>query len=121
MDERKQASLSGHALVLEDNLIIAMDAEDMLRSLGATEVFVASNVKEALDFIESETLQFALLDVNLGSETSEPVAEQLHAQGISFAFATGYGDSIDLAKRYSSAPVVKKPYDIDSIKAALPN
>jgi light-regulated signal transduction histidine kinase (bacteriophytochrome)/CheY-like chemotaxis protein len=117
---QKRAGLTGHAMVLEDNLIIAMDAEDMLRSLGATEVFVASNVREALDFVETETLQFALLDVNLGSETSERVAEQLHAQGIPFAFATGYGDSIDLAKRFESTSVVKKPYDIASIEAALP-
>lgn len=118
--EKARPSLSGQALVLEDNLIIAMDAEDMLGSLGATEVFVAANVREALAILEEHSIQFALLDVNLGSETSEPVAEVLHARGIHFAFATGYGDSIDLAKRYSSVPVVKKPYDVASIEAALP-
>ncbi|MDX1291982.1 MAG: hypothetical protein R3265_04155, partial [Hyphomonas sp.] len=64
--------------------------------------------------------QFALLDVNLGSETSEPVAQQLHDRNIPFAFATGYGDSVDIAKRFPGAPIVKKPYDVASIEAALP-
>ena len=117
----KKSHLNGQAMVVEDNLIIALDAEDMIRSLGASEVFVASNVSEAVAFIEAETLHFALLDVNLGSETSEPIAERLHARGIPFAFATGYGDSIDLAKRYRDVPVVKKPFDIASIASALPD
>lgn len=116
----KKTHLNGQALVVEDNLIIALDAEDMIRSLGASEVYVASNVSEALEFIGSETLHFALLDVNLGSETSEPIAERLNELGIPFAFATGYGDSIDLAKRYPDAPVVKKPFDLASVAAALP-
>ena len=118
--DKKRASLSGPALVLEDNLIIALDAEDMLRSLGASEVLVAANVREALDLIDARPPQFALLDVNLGSETSEPVAEVLRDRGIPFAFATGYGDSIELVKRFPGIPVVKKPYDVGSIEAGLP-
>lgn len=119
-ERQARSGFSGQALIVEDNLIIAMDAEDMVRMLGASEVFVASNVREGLEILEREVVQFALLDVNLGSETSEPVAQQLRDRDIPFAFATGYGDSVDIAKRFPDAPIVKKPYDVSSIEAALP-
>jgi light-regulated signal transduction histidine kinase (bacteriophytochrome)/CheY-like chemotaxis protein len=111
--------LSGHVLVVEDNIIIAMDAEDMMGSLGADSVTVTSNVMSALDAIANTTFSFALLDVNLGVETSEPIAALLVESGIPFAFATGYGDAAEITKRFENAPVVQKPYEKSSIENAL--
>ena len=42
---------------------------------------------------QSNRIDFALLDVNLGDgETSFATAEILRARGVPFAFVTGYGD-----------------------------
>ncbi len=113
------ASLSGTALVVEDNMIIALDAEDILLTLGAEKVLMASSVSEALHFIENETIDFAVLDVNLGTETSEVVGMRLAEAGTPFVFATGYGDRAALTEKFPNVQIVQKPYDKDSIMNVL--
>ncbi len=105
-------------LMVEDNLLIAMDGEDALRRLGAQDIQVCSNVQSALHAIEQETFEFALLDINLGTETSLPVAEKLKALGIPFIFASGYGENNVLPEGIRDTLVLSKPYGIDGIKAA---
>ncbi len=96
-------------LVLEDNLIIAMDCADTLTDLGAARVVTASTTSEAIAAIASHPFQFALLDFNLGEETSLRVADALLAQGVPFAFATGHDGDIQ-GKGHANAPVLGKPY-----------
>ena len=115
----EQKSLSGRVLIVEDNMIIALDAEDMLRELGAEDIIVVSDVASALAATEGEPISFALLDVNLGSETSEVVARKLIELKTPFAFATGYGDDKTLAGNFPDTPIIQKPYGIDSVKNAL--
>jgi CheY-like chemotaxis protein len=50
-------------LRVEDNLFIAIDAEDLLRSLGAKSVVVANSVADALAVLTTEEFSFALLDL----------------------------------------------------------
>ena len=83
-------------LVVEDNLFIALDAEDMSRSLGAGKVVIANSIAEARTAMLGKKFSFALLDVNLGSENSLPIARSLIASGVPFAFGTGYGEALAL-------------------------
>ncbi len=62
---------------------------------------------------------FALLDINLGPDTSYDIARRLREQGVPFAFASGYGDSARLPDDLSDAINVGKPYDTDAIKSLL--
>lgn len=110
--------LSGHALLLEDNLIIAMDVQDKLTELGAVEVHTASSVAEAMNIIDNVSIEFASLDVNLGTETSVQVAHRLDELGIPFILATGYGSSKELKDTYPPSPILKKPYEIEGLKKA---
>jgi len=114
-----RGKLTGHTLVVEDNIIIAMDAEDIMMGLGASSVSTASNVNAALDEISRSEPSFALLDVNLGTETSEPIATFLAEKNIPFAFATGYGDATEVTKRFPNVPVVQKPYGEDTVANAV--
>jgi CheY-like chemotaxis protein len=101
----------GHVLLVEDNPTIALDTEAWLFSLGAKKVMLASSADAALALIEGLVPDFALLDFNLGSETSEPVARVLDGLSVRFAFATGYGDIARLAIGYSHVVgVLEKPY-----------
>ncbi len=97
-------------LLVEDSMIIALDAEDALTRLGASDVVIAATVGDALDRLARETFSFALLDVNLGAENSVAVAEQLRALKLPFAFATGYGDGAIFLRDYPGVPVINKPY-----------
>ncbi|MFC6583097.1 hypothetical protein [Sulfitobacter aestuariivivens] len=90
------ATSGGEFLVLEDNMIIALEATDILSSLGADQVHMASNCEDAIALIGERSIRFALLDVNLGDQTSISVAEVLAAKGIPFVLATGYGDADEI-------------------------
>lgn len=96
-------------LLVEDNMIIAMDGEDALRDLGA-EVMTAASINRAREAIARHKVDLAVLDFNLGNETSLPIADLLTERGISFIFATGYGDGLELPARYSHVTLLKKPY-----------
>ncbi len=106
-------------LLVEDNLFIAMDAEDILRSVGAVEVIIAKSVSEGLAALDKYSISFALLDINLGSENSLPIARHLQEKKIPFAFGTGYGDGIALGEGFSQTELVNKPYDRSSLARTL--
>lgn len=107
-DVRLLAGLA--VLLVEDSMIIAMDCAETLKSMGAVHVTTASSSAEALAALENRDFQFALLDFNLGSETSGAVADVLAERGIRFAFATGYGGRLPNMD-HASAPVISKPCD----------
>lgn len=99
-------------------MIIALDAEDMLLNSGAETVTMASSVAAALQAVERGVPDFAVLDVNLGDETSFAVAEELQRQSVPFVFATGYGEDLDTPDELASVPVLRKPYVSDAIISA---
>lgn len=111
---------SGTVMILEDNLIIAMDAEAIMERLGVKRVDIASNVRDALRTIEKSRPDFALLDINLGNENSLPVALKLKELGIPFAFATGYGERAPLPPELADVTVIQKPYMPETLIAAMP-
>ncbi|EAQ04294.1 hypothetical protein OB2597_09129 [Pseudooceanicola batsensis HTCC2597] len=112
--------LHGHGLVVEDSMIIALDATDMMRDLGCDEVEVASSCSEALDLLESrQDHAAAIVDVNLGEETSAPVAARLSELGIPFLLATGYGETDSIRETFPGVPIVQKPYSTDALRAAF--
>jgi light-regulated signal transduction histidine kinase (bacteriophytochrome) len=106
-------------LLVEDSMIIALDAEDALRNLGAASVSTVANLIRAYAALEQDRFDFALLDVNLGTENSVPLADLLKQRDIPFAFATGYGDGNFFLERHPHTPVVNKPYGAAQLLAAL--
>jgi light-regulated signal transduction histidine kinase (bacteriophytochrome)/CheY-like chemotaxis protein len=111
--------LSGVALLVEDSLIIAMDAEDILTRLGASRVVTAATIAQALDEIAQDEFEIAMLDVNLGTETSLPIADALKAKGVPYVFATGYGEQLKLPAAHAAAKVLQKPYTAANVAAVL--
>lgn len=117
--EVAEALAGGAALIVEDNVIIAMEAEDLLRSFGFSDCRVAGSVAGALDVLAKIDVSFAMLDVNLGKENSEPIARALQEAGVPFIFASGYGDRSLQAGPFRDVPVVTKPYDERDVRAAI--
>lgn len=117
-DFRSELAL-GAALIVEDNVIIAMEAEDVLRGFGFTDCRIAGSVASALGVLQDADVTFAMLDVNLGQGTSEPVAHALRERGIPFIFASGYGDRALQSGAFSGVPVVTKPYGERDVRSAI--
>jgi light-regulated signal transduction histidine kinase (bacteriophytochrome) len=106
-------------LLVEDSMIIALDAEDALKSLGAERISSAAGVARARMAIDENRFDFALLDVNLGAENSGSVAEMLAQKQVPFVFATGYGENAVFVGRFPNAPVINKPYGVTQLASAL--
>eukprot|EP00913_Durusdinium_trenchii_P021225 g19938.t1 len=105
-------------LLVEDQMLIAADVETMLADRGVASVTTAPSVTDAMRKLKSFTPDVAILDVNLGSGTSLPIAEELVRRGVPFVFATGYSDRA-IIPSHLSAPVVRKPYEADSLLACI--
>ena len=113
------AGIKGDALVLEDNMIIALDAVDMLTELGASNVRTASRVSDALRILKEARVTVALVDVNLGDELSFPAVDHCVATGVPVVLATGYGADPDLTAKYPKVPIMRKPYTSEQLSAAV--
>jgi DNA-binding NtrC family response regulator len=106
-------------LLVEDSMIVAPDGEDALRELGASEVRVASTVDGAMTAVRQGTLDFAILDFNLGDETSLDVAQALLDRHVPFLFATGYGESLGLSPTFDAIGIITKPYNLRSLAVPI--
>ncbi len=107
-------------LLVEDSLIIALDAEDILKRLGARHVATAGTVQQALEVIDTAAPTLAILDINLGDHTSFAIADRLLELDIPFLFATGYGEQAQLPEDHKARTVVQKPYTLENVARALP-
>lgn len=115
-----QTPLAGlNVLLVEDNMIIAIDAEGMLSDLGAATVVVAATIPAAEAAANVQRFDFAMLDVNVGTRTSFDFAAQLKVQNVPYIFASGYGDQVPLSATQSLAVVVQKPYNLEHVSAAV--
>ena len=106
-------------LLVEDSMIIALDAEDCLRELGVEKVEVESSVAAALDTLGKSAPALAILDYNLGKENSEPIARKLKELGVPFWLATGYGEMQDRLEELGAAGLLTKPYGKDELREIL--
>jgi light-regulated signal transduction histidine kinase (bacteriophytochrome) len=114
------ADLAGlRVLLVEDQMLIALDAEAALRELGAADVVVASSAAEGLRLAGSLDPDVAILDVNLGDGTSAEVAQALQAKETPFIFASGYQEMNMLPAHLRAAPLVRKPYTKEELAAGV--
>lgn len=79
-------------MVVEDEMIIALDIEHALHEAGCILVGTFSRVAKALEGMKDMTIDAALLDVNVANEKVFPVAYALEERGVPFLFLTGYGE-----------------------------
>lgn len=105
-------------LVVEDEAMIAMLAEDMLEMAGCQLAGIASTLAEGLEAAEGDHFDVAMLDMNLDGEQSTPIADRLHARGKPFIFTTGYGSG-GIPDHHSRRPVCAKPYVLADLQTTL--
>ena len=115
----RRIDLNGKNLLLvEDSMMIALDAQTMLQGCGA-EVELAATASDARRAIKLGRFDAAILDVNLYTETSFPIAEDLQERDIPFVFATGYGETVVVPDRFKHVRILSKPYAEDALRDAL--
>jgi CheY-like chemotaxis protein len=96
-------------LVVEDEAAISLLLEDMLLDFGCEVVGPAARLGAALELAQGESLDAAILDVNVAGESIYPVVTALVARNVPFVFSTGYG-AAGIADLYRNRPVLQKPF-----------
>lgn len=110
--------MSKRVLLVEDEPLLAFDLGQILNEAGYSIVGPASSVARALELLDSEHFRLAILDINLGRETADPVALALRKRNIPFLTLSGYsGDQHPEA--FAGAPMMMKPCDPNALLAAL--
>ena len=104
-------------IIVEDAILLAMELEAGLADAGAEIVGSAGLLEEAMALVDLP-MDAAVLDCNLHGASVEPMAAALAARGVPFLFATGYGDNQGAPEGFD-APIIRKPYDVRQIAAAL--
>lgn len=115
---RGPTSLKGaRVLIVEDAVLLALELETGLSEAGAEVVGPAYELEEAMALLD-RPIDAAVLDANLNGRSVTPVAEVLRQRGIPFVFATGYGETGGAPGGFD-APVIRKPYDVTQVAAAV--
>lgn len=106
--EREHPLQSLRILVADDEFLIAVCIEEALGNAGA-EVVTVATLSAALKSATDELLSAALLDVRLGRQTTETVADLLAARGVPFVFYTGQELPDHIRQKHPDARVLAKP------------
>ncbi len=105
-------------LVVEDEAAISLLLEDMLLDFGCEVIGPAARLAAALDTVNREQVDLAILDVNVAGEPIYPVADALVQRSVPFVFSTGYG-SAGIKDTYRDRPVVQKPFAQSDLRQRL--
>lgn len=98
-------------------MLIAMELGERLADMGYDVLGPAATVDEARAISSAQRPDIALLDANLGGQSSTELAAMLAGQGVSVAFCTGYDTIRNLPSELAHAPILTKPIgDADLLK-----
>jgi len=104
-------------LVVEDDQLLALQMQAILRSLGFEVLGPAGSLESGMRLAEAGDVDAAVLDVRLDQgQRVFPVAQTLQRRSIPFSFMTGYADP-ELERFH--APVLRKPVESGSVAAMI--
>lgn len=110
--------MSAKILIVEDEMLVAMELEAILEDLGHCPVGIAPDLESANEFSD-RPLDLALVDLNLRDGLTGPeIGRQLGARGVTVLFITAnprqLGDGVA-----GTIGVLTKPTDEQIVRAAV--
>jgi CheY-like chemotaxis protein len=105
-------------MLVEDETLIRMMIAGMIDELGHTVVAEAANIGDALKLARTAVFQIAILDINVGGDRIDPVAEIISERRLPFVFASGYG-AAGMPEGFRDRPVLQKPFLIERLQQAM--
>lgn len=107
-------------LLLEDELLIAMDVEQTCLDHGAEKVAIFRSLEElGASPFEQHQFDCGIIDLHLGARSTTGFAEELRARSIPFVFATGFSDFKALVAKFPDVSIVSKPYSSEDLVMSL--
>ena len=98
-------------LVVEDEFLVSLTTIDLLESIGCEIVGPTARLAAAVQLAQSESLDAAVLDINIAGDMVWPVAEELRRRGVPFLFLSTYPQQNVIPVLFASAPRLEKPLE----------
>lgn len=108
-------------LVVEDDLLIALDLQIMLEDAGHRVLGPVGTVEKALSLLERVQPDVVLLDLNLRGKLATPVAERLRTLGIPFIVASADASVVRGEAAFAGVVELPKPVQPSHLLAAVDN
>jgi len=105
-------------LLVDDETLTRMTIAGMAEELGHRVVAEAGNINDALTLARTANFEIAVLEVNVGGERIEPVAEIVADRRLPLIFATGYG-AAGVPQEFRDRPILQKPFSIERLQKAI--
>jgi len=119
--ERLSHWTAAETLIIEDEGLVAMELEAILKDMGHHVVGIASHVGEAVDLAAARKPGLILSDIELEESESgiDAVQEILGKLEVPVIFVTGYPERLLSGGRTEPAFVVAKPFDPERLKVTI--
>ena len=118
-----QPPVKHRVLVVEDELIIAMDIECLLRELGHEVVGHASSGEQAIELVDQLRPDLVLMDVHLAGEMDGiSAAQAIRARAnIACIFLSAFndGENVERSKAARPAGYLAKPFEEHDLRVVL--
>lgn len=116
------AAVAGRVMIIEDEAIIAMDLEAIIRDIGHEVAAVARTASEAVAKGRDAQPDLVLADIHLADDSSGIDAVNTLLQDRSdlpVIFVTAYPERLLTGTRPEPAFLISKPYDAEQVRSAV--
>lgn len=116
--ERQAAT---RVMIIEDEPIIAMDIETIVRDLGHDVTGIATTLDEALALFHDETPGLVLADIQLADASSgiDAVRQILAERSVPVIFITAFPERLLTGERPEPTFLITKPFQTATVNAAI--
>jgi two-component SAPR family response regulator len=113
-------SLAGTSvLIVEDNFVVADGLRYLIDGHGGSVSAIVPSLQRAFEVLANETVDIAVLDIDLNGTSVVPLAEHLRARSIPFLFLSGYCDEELLPEHLRGHPRFDKPVEAARLIRAM--
>lgn len=115
------AALKTRVLIIEDEPIIAMDIEALVRELGHDVTAVARTRTEAVAMAKAQRPGLILADIQLADDSSgiDAVQDILATSDVPVIFITAFPERLLSGERPEPTYLITKPFKPDTVKATI--
>lgn len=113
--------LTSRILIIEDEMIIALDLENLVSELGHTVVGIAATREEAVRLAKETGPDLVLADIQLadGSSGVDAASDILNTMNIPVIFITAFPECLLTGERLEPTYLIAKPFLRDTVKATI--
>ena len=115
------AQIATDVVIIEDEPLIALDLQELLKSLGHRVVSVARTERQAIAAVAKTRPGLVLADIQLadGSSGLDAVNEILRTFAVPVIFITAFPERLLTGTKPEPTFLIRKPYQVDAVKAVV--